>query len=62
MTERASIWYTTRPIRIIFFLILRGKQKEKFKTKTHPNTKFFPIFFKQSEQKTSIQRIKETVH
>ena len=33
----------------LWYLILRGKQKfsthkKKEKTKTHPNTKFFPIF------------------
>ena len=40
-TERASIWDITRPISIIILTDFAWKTK---KTKTHPITKFLPIF------------------
>ena len=42
------IYHLTQSDDYLWYMILRGKQKGK-KTKTHPNSKFLPIFYGQSE-------------
>ena len=37
------VYHSTFSDDCFWYMILSGKQKRK-KTKTHPNTKFFPIF------------------